>query len=156
MRNVSLSHHTSHHASYHHFQPDNLGKFLRSLYVPTSVLLRQVSGKRAVNLRPARASIYEGFEIQVRRFGTFGWKGWNYESSNLFRFVKNSCIVGETKFLFFDDQNCAEKEAEINMMFLQRLLLMHGIDIFNDWLEIRYSKIIISFYGGRGRLLSFL
>ncbi|XP_057330421.1 uncharacterized protein LOC130670856 isoform X3 [Microplitis mediator] len=25
MRNVSLSHHTSHHASYHHFQPDNLG-----------------------------------------------------------------------------------------------------------------------------------
>ncbi|CAD6215885.1 GSCOCG00000701001-RA-CDS, partial [Cotesia congregata] len=24
MRNVSLSHHTSHHASYHHFQPDNL------------------------------------------------------------------------------------------------------------------------------------
>lgn len=63
MRNVSLSHHTSHHASYHHFQPDNLGKFLRSLYVPTSMLLRQVSGKRAVNLRPACASIYEGFEI---------------------------------------------------------------------------------------------
>lgn len=28
MRNVSLSHHTSHHASYHHFQPDNLGKFM--------------------------------------------------------------------------------------------------------------------------------
>lgn len=28
MRNVSLSHHTSHHAtSYHHFQPDSLGKF---------------------------------------------------------------------------------------------------------------------------------
>lgn len=26
MRNVSLSHHTSHHASYHHFQPDSLGK----------------------------------------------------------------------------------------------------------------------------------
>ncbi|XP_014473147.1 PREDICTED: uncharacterized protein LOC106743634 isoform X2 [Dinoponera quadriceps] len=25
MRNVSLSHHTSHHASYHHFQPDSLG-----------------------------------------------------------------------------------------------------------------------------------
>lgn len=74
----------------------------------------------------------------------------------MFRFVKNSYIVGETKFLFFDDQNCAEKEAEINMMFLQRLLLMHGIDIFNDWLEIRYSKIIISFYGGRDRLLSFL
>lgn len=33
MRNVSLSHHTSHHASYHHFQPDNLGKFLQLLYV---------------------------------------------------------------------------------------------------------------------------
>lgn len=55
-----------------------------------------------------------------------------YESSNLFRFVKNCCIVGETKFLFFDDQNCAEKEVEINMMFLQRLLFMYGIDIFND------------------------
>lgn len=27
MRNVSLSHHTSHHAtSYHHFQPDSLGE----------------------------------------------------------------------------------------------------------------------------------
>lgn len=31
MRNVSLSHHTSHHASYHHFQPDNLGKFTISV-----------------------------------------------------------------------------------------------------------------------------
>lgn len=41
-------------------------------------------------------------------------------------------IVGETKFLFFHDQNCAEKEVEINMMFLQRLLFIHGIDIFND------------------------
>lgn len=30
MRNVSLSHHTSHHASYHHFQPDNLSKFTTS------------------------------------------------------------------------------------------------------------------------------
>lgn len=27
MRNVSLSHHTSHHASYHHFQPDSFGEF---------------------------------------------------------------------------------------------------------------------------------
>lgn len=33
MRNVSLSHHTSHHAtSYHHFQPDSLGMFLSRRY----------------------------------------------------------------------------------------------------------------------------
>lgn len=33
MRNVSLSHHTSHHAtSYHHFQPDSLGKFFSRRY----------------------------------------------------------------------------------------------------------------------------
>lgn len=32
MRNVSLSHHTSHHAtSYHHFQPDGLGESLAPL-----------------------------------------------------------------------------------------------------------------------------
>jgi hypothetical protein len=33
MRNVSLSHHTSHHAtSYHHFQPDTLGKSPRGYF----------------------------------------------------------------------------------------------------------------------------
>lgn len=32
VRNVSLSHHTSHHASYHHFQPDNFGNLYIHIY----------------------------------------------------------------------------------------------------------------------------
>ena len=40
MRNVSLSHHTSHHAtSYHHFQPDSLGKFFSRRYRDYETLL---------------------------------------------------------------------------------------------------------------------
>jgi len=39
MRNVSLSHHTSHHAtSYHHFQPDSLGKFFSQRYRDYEIL----------------------------------------------------------------------------------------------------------------------
>lgn len=40
MRNVSLSHHTSHHAtSYHHFQPDSLGKFFSPRYHSCEIFL---------------------------------------------------------------------------------------------------------------------
>ncbi|KAK1119036.1 hypothetical protein K0M31_013808 [Melipona bicolor] len=58
MRNVSLSHHTSHHASYHHFQPDNLGKFSFFYFFPSLIYvfarnLRKSGGK----VRIARAPI---------------------------------------------------------------------------------------------------
>ena len=66
MRNVSLSHHTSHHASYHHFQPDNLGKFTVSvsnyevLSSPTS--RSHVSVSVSVSFVLSSIAIDENFE----------------------------------------------------------------------------------------------